>query len=826
MHPRLVTLGQLRVDGLAFGREKPLLLLAYLSVRGPQPRRSLARQFWPEAAHPLNSLSVAVAQLRRADAALIQGNETQVQTALISDAQVMRAALQAGDWPAARRLYGGPFLNDLKADDLPEELEEWVMTTRETLADAYRDGLLQAAHGAPDAGTAAELAFSAYGLPSATPLPPARLREIHDWLEVAGHPGAGRVWQEAQREARWETPGNVPGTLAGTRLRPRPDPPLLGRRRELERLAQVRAGETLWVCGAAGMGRAALLRAASAGGGTLLQGRSGRAFQTLAPLSIASPGSEAPGTPESWLALLSTLVTALLIDDWEAADPDSRRILLALAHSHAGPPLILSSRERSPLGAGGGLSELTLHPLPARALTPELYARTGGLPALVQAALHQASLQQDSLHQASSQHGSVPEALGALLSPLSPRARQLLACLAVQDTPDLRASGAALQLGPEDMAELQEALGRAGWWRRPDGEGQAQVVPRGALLEWLETQPSLHAEVLMLLAPHTDPERALPLYLRAHALTGSSDLPGFQEALRRAAQRLLDAEQASEAEVLLAQHARTPETQLLHARALDALGRSPEAMKCLENLPPTPVVQVVRARTLFRLGDTGAARLAAQDALKGDLADRAQAYSVLGALGLAAREYAPAKQAFERACGLFRLLGDEAGYLNALCNQAVAMTELTEDTGAVMAEILNLGEQKGLAQTLLNIGWLLERQSRLDVALSFYLRAGQKAESLNQAAIAASAWNNVGVIQQKLGHLVQATQAYQVSIQHARQTGEIGLLAVALGNLAELQESLPLIEEAIELLQSIGQDDLVAYFTEQREAFRGRSGVT
>ena len=817
MHPHLLTLGQLRVDGLAFGREKPLLLLAYLSVGGPQPRRSLARQFWPEAAQPLNSLSVAVAQLRRADPALIQASETQVQTALISDAQAMQAALRAGDWNGAQRLYRGPFLNDLKAHDLPEELEEWVMTTREILAGAYQGGLLQAAHSAPDAGAAAELAFAAYGLPSAAPLPPARLLEVHGWLVAAGHPGAGRVWQEMQRETRWNTQGPEQEALTGPNpaqslhAQPLhgqpPDPPLLGRRRELERLAQIRAGETLWVSGAAGMGRSALLRAASAEGGTLLQGRSGRAFQTLAPLSGTSAS---PGTPEGWLALLSTFRTALLLDDWEAADPDSRRVLLALAHSHAGPPLVLSSRERSPLGAGSGLSELALHPLSAQALTPELYARTAGLPALVQTALH---------------HESVPEALGALLSPLSPRARQLLACLTVQDAPDLRASGAALQLGPEDMAELQGGLERAGWWRRPDGGGQAQVVPRGALLEWLATQPGLHAEVLMLLAPHTDPDHALPLYLRAHALTGSSELPGFQEALHRAAQRLLDAEQATEAEALLSQHARTPETSLLHARALYGLGRSLDALRLLDRLPLTPAVQAIRARTLFRLGQTDAATQAAQEAMEGDMACRAQGHSVLGAIKLTAREHKLSKEAFSRACGLFRLLADDMGYLDALCNQAVAMTELNEETGPLIEEILTLSEQNRRATTLLNIGWLLERNGELPPALDFYRRAAHTAEALSQSASASRAWNNIGVIHQKLGQRLEAAGAYRTAIGHAHLTGHIRVLAMVMGNLAELEESLPLIEEAIELLQNAGQDDLVAYFETQREAFRGRSGV-
>ena len=93
-------------------RKKPLLLLAYLCLNGPQARRSVARQFWPDAANPMNSLSVAVAQLRRAapdppGAALIEASELQVRSELDCDAQTFRAALHAGELETAQALYRG-----------------------------------------------------------------------------------------------------------------------------------------------------------------------------------------------------------------------------------------------------------------------------------------------------------------------------------------------------------------------------------------------------------------------------------------------------------------------------------------------------------------------------------------------------------------------------------------------------------------------------------------------------------------------------------------------------------------------------------------------
>jgi tetratricopeptide (TPR) repeat protein len=789
MPPLLCTLGQLRLSDSDFRREKPLLLLAYLCLSGPQARRSVAQQFWPGAASSMNSLSVALAQLRRVDPDLISASETQVRCDLECDVSAFRTALRGADLDTATRLYNGPFLLDLSLSDLSEELEEWVMTTRESLADGYRSLLLSAAQAQADTDprAAAELAARAWALAGATPLSPSGMRELYALLLAADHPQAAQVRQEAG-ELGLSLSAPVPGGA-----------PLLGRRRERERLGKVAAGETVWLRGAAGMGKSALLRAVSES--EVLSGRSGQAFLTLLPLAGLRP----PASAQDWLDLLRERTTPLLVDDWEAADPESRRVLLALSHSHAGPPLIISSRERSPLGAGSGVTELVLHPLTPEVVGAELHAQTAGLPALIHAV----------------QHGeSVSEAVGALLASLTPRARQLLACLAVQERPDNRVSGAALELGSEDMAEALESLSASGWLRG------SEVAPRSALLAWLAGQPSLEAEVLSLLAPHLAAAEAWPLYLRAHALTGSSELPGFQAALSAEALKLLSSEQASEAEALLSRHANTPETRLLHARALHALGRSPEALKLLDGLEGKPVVAAVRARVLFRLGRVDEAKTAAQDALKGDLNARAQGYDMLGILSLAAREYEQAKKSFLKACGLFQLLGDTDGYLNALCTQAVAMTELGEDMVAVMAEILELGAKSGQPKMLTNIGWLLERQDDAPQALTFYQRSASRAQELGLAIEAALAWNNVGVIWQKIGEPHEATQAYQAAIAQARQSGEVQTLALVLGNLAELQESVPLLDEAIELLQGAGQDDLVAYFETQRESFRGRSGGT
>lgn len=129
----LRTLGALSLEGpeTPFRKKKPLLLLVYLTLEGPRSRRHLAELFWPGASDGLNSLSVALTQLRTAGVRL-EGEEV-LRAEVACDALELQSALTRGQLAEARRLYQGRFLEG--ADDgLPVELEEWVWAKREALA--------------------------------------------------------------------------------------------------------------------------------------------------------------------------------------------------------------------------------------------------------------------------------------------------------------------------------------------------------------------------------------------------------------------------------------------------------------------------------------------------------------------------------------------------------------------------------------------------------------------------------------------------------------------------------------------------------------------
>jgi tetratricopeptide (TPR) repeat protein len=126
----LHALGGLYLEGHAFRRPKPLLLLVYLALEGPQPRRRLAELFWPGAQDALNSLSVALNQLK--PLGVVEGGEV-LRARVVLDVAELRRALAEGDLERVRSLYRGAFLEGVELP-LGEELEEWVWSTREGLA--------------------------------------------------------------------------------------------------------------------------------------------------------------------------------------------------------------------------------------------------------------------------------------------------------------------------------------------------------------------------------------------------------------------------------------------------------------------------------------------------------------------------------------------------------------------------------------------------------------------------------------------------------------------------------------------------------------------
>ncbi|MEZ4632141.1 MAG: hypothetical protein R2880_15770 [Deinococcales bacterium] len=119
-----------------------MLLLAYLALGGPKPKRYVAELFWPEAQNKMNSLAVALKQLRQASPELANNDESHVWTEIASDIQEFKEALQRQDYALAVGLYQGPFAEGYDFE-LGIELEEWLYESREDLARHAQSTYLQ-----------------------------------------------------------------------------------------------------------------------------------------------------------------------------------------------------------------------------------------------------------------------------------------------------------------------------------------------------------------------------------------------------------------------------------------------------------------------------------------------------------------------------------------------------------------------------------------------------------------------------------------------------------------------------------------------------------
>ena len=111
-----------------------MLLLAYLSLEGRQPRDRLTRLFWPSAADPRNRLSVALHRIQADAPGAVATDDQTVEARIHCDVHDLRAAIEEGEADVAARLYAGAFLEGVRIAHLGPEAEAWLIETREALA--------------------------------------------------------------------------------------------------------------------------------------------------------------------------------------------------------------------------------------------------------------------------------------------------------------------------------------------------------------------------------------------------------------------------------------------------------------------------------------------------------------------------------------------------------------------------------------------------------------------------------------------------------------------------------------------------------------------
>lgn len=789
----LRTLGGCSLEGADFRREKPLLLLAYLVLEGPKPRRFLAELFWGSASDPMNSLAVALSKLRALGAA--SADEERAWSTLRCDSLDFLEGLRLGENESALDLYRGPFLEGLSIA-LDEELEEWVFATRERLASAARSAFLKLAERAAAMGRFAQaghLAEQALGVQAAPPAEPPELTRLHALLIAAENPMAETVKREAD-----EVGLNVGLSPEAARGRLRQS--LLGRERELERLHSLQTGEWLFVRAGIGMGKTALLRRfAEETGMAYLPARSGLPYATLEPLL----GRTIEDGTTTMLRALTQREDGFLLDDWEDVDPESQALIGQLRTLRPSLKLVLAGRSDPPFSID---NLLELGPLNPDALSPfdGAYEATGGVPMLVSAFLR---------------GEGVREALEARLLRLAPEVRTVFLALSLLDEPDPLSFREALGLAGATLAKSLETLVELGLV-----ESNGRVRVRAAAQAYQDGQPAETAGVALQLARIASPLKALPLWQRARALWETQDHDAVGAAYRAWAAELLRRGFPKRAADMLLEAPQHAATALLRARALERAQLYREGLDLLTNLPETPEALALKGAILWRLGRPAEAKQASEAALKGDEAARAEAFNTLGLLAFSSGHHAQAVGYFKRAASLWLLLGDRSRRAGVLNNLAAAQSELGQDAEDAFREALEAaGEDSALrSRTLLNLGRVREKRGDLEGASAVYHEAASIAEQTGALGTAARAWNNLGVLQHN-HQLPEARDTYQRSLALARQAGEKLLLATSLANLAELLGDREALEEAIHIFDDGGYTQMADRYR-SRLAFMSRSG--
>jgi tetratricopeptide (TPR) repeat protein len=320
------------------------------------------------------------------------------------------------------------------------------------------------------------------------------------------------------------------------------------------------------------------------------------------------------------------------------------------------------------------------------------------------------------------------------------------------------------------------------------------------------------------------------LYQRARGLWEDTDLEAVRRAYTAWAKELMQRGFPRRAADLLLEAPNDPSLTRLRARALERSGLYKDALEVLERAPLETESQAellaLRSTLYARLGRPLEAREAAQGALEGPTEARAEAHNTIGMLALSTGDFAEASVAFRRAATLWRAHGDEIRLIGALNNQAIARTQQGEDAETAFREALEAAKDDPTqrSRSLVNLGRALELAKRLDAAEMAYREAATLTHEAGVLKFAAIAWNNVGSVCHQLGRLDEARNAYDHSLELARQVGDQATLGLALANLAELDEDEFSLEEAIRILQDAGESAAAEHYQARLAAFRGRSG--
>lgn len=467
------------------------MVLVYLSLEGEKPRRHIADLFWPDKTNKtqrLNNLSRVLSDLRKYAPGTFAASRTHVRSEVDCDVLEFRRALLGGDHQRAEELYRGPFLEGhLSGWGL--ELEEWIgeqrLLTAQQMQEAY---LTLAEHEAARQHFARAASWVQQAHERSDALEPDLSKRFYTLLAAADHPLAGAVRRDMADY-------DIGLSLSKEEARLKLSPTFIGREREKARLQGLEDSSWAWLRGAQGMGKTSLLKHLP---GTFLSARSGTPFATLEPLLGADVRRGRAWILQSLYAREGTW----LFDDWEEIDAESRELLVCLHRSKPHIRVVITGETPPPFPVD---AVVELGPLSSEALEayPDVWDKTGGLPALVHACLQ----------------GEAPEhMLDSHLATFSEEVKDVFFSLALLEVPCPELVRRALGLSAEALTGALDALSDVGFVI-PAG----RVRARSTALKLLSAYPSRHARLALEVARYAASPTAFALYQQTRAFWTEKD---------------------------------------------------------------------------------------------------------------------------------------------------------------------------------------------------------------------------------------------------------------------------------------------------------------
>lgn len=453
----------------------------------------------------------------------------------------------------------------------------------------------------------------------------------------------------------------------------------------------------------------------------------------------------------------------------------------------------------------------------------------------------------------------VAKAVQASLDEISPEARGVFLALSLQSAPHLAVIREALKLSIDVLSQTREELLLSGLV-----DAESRVLATDMAKDWLKEHPAERVPLLMKLARATPANEAFALYHSIYAETkgfgGIGDLQKARKAYEHKARALMGAKDYAATIETLAElrevermYEAEPEVQcrFFEAYALERLGRFKESFELLQTLPEelhTPDITSLQSVLFFRLGKNEEARRAAEAVIQNGvewLWARANATNTLGNLSLSGGELLEAASYFKKAATLFHATGDKDRWVGCLNNYAVALSKMAvvaEANGdaqpsveakrgdAIRAyhEALEALDQMEdvpqlRAHILFNLGSLWSAQHDWGQTEFYYLQAAPLAEQVGMLDLAAHLHLNLGNLYNSRQQIVQAKTSFARAIEIAAKAGEPFVQAMAVANLADLDNDPDAMEIGLELLEQSGHlDDHLAHFLEIYETILKR----